>query len=292
MTKVVVLTVSRAKDENEYFASAINIGLDIMTTKNGELSIKALTERVHVMLLTPVLARKAPGPGWSHCQALMNNKERCVLRTVEWWDSWCPFHREYHQLLHDEKLKAARNWTNNNMHWSARTEEQIIAYNQLQALMAVRPMITEILYPDNPDEDPHRALESALENRGKLESCLQQKGCDGLGRVPIESYMNKFLSEARKKETNPQSRCVWLKELIVDLAHVRELQRFEDRDGQALSVCRFFDTAKFSGYEMRDRLYWWADKFRPLPIDLAACNGGGREGSTAIEGPQVLYRSG
>jgi hypothetical protein len=273
--ETVVLTLSGAKDESDPASVA---ALDITLTQNAELHLRPTTDRVSLVLQTPLLARIATHAE-DRCTALLADNQRCQLQNTDNDDPnrWCPFHREYHQLLHEEELTWRKNAheavRDHYMHWSGPNDQRVELYNRFQASLALRAMITEILYAGESDPGHRGIVSSARRLRDEVAEYLARnlnQGSDGgaaaaAGRRSIRSYMDEFFADLKARETNPQSRRVRMKDLTVDLADVKTLRGFQggDDDGPELSVSELFGAAGSSA--MYDTLLGYPDRLGDLP---------------------------
>ncbi|EAQ84163.1 predicted protein [Chaetomium globosum CBS 148.51] len=234
--ETVIITVKPAEDEADPFAV---IGFDITLTEDSELRIKPRRNRINLVLLSTKLMRRA-AMEVDQCRALLGNRKRCQLRRNG--RDWCPVHREYHQFLHNGEL-------NDRKHLYEQLE-----LHQLKprtASLALRIMVTEILYAGDEDDNHGTFFHMTKQNRANLSQQLSWNRSDGSNRRPISTFIDDFLAAAREREGKPESRSVWADSAVVNLADVRTMQAFQTQSRYP-SVSELFGAA--GSLEMRNHL--------------------------------------
>lgn len=121
-------------------------------------------------------------------------------------------------------------------------DSNIRVYNGIQASLALRIMITEILYSGDEDDNHATFFHRTKQNRANLSQQLSWNRSDGAGRISISSAIGSFLDQAREREGRPESRHVWEDAVVVNLADVRTMQAFQTQD-RFPSVSELFGAA-------------------------------------------------
>jgi hypothetical protein len=230
MVEIVVLTISGAQSLQN---PAYTFTLEISLTPNSEFTIRSTlecaTRNVWLVLLTPVLAQvgKFYSPDF-RCMADVKDGLRCRLsKTV---DGWCPFHKELHFYLHKGELrerKPLHELTKAHGYTWKKLHENLHDYNVFQESLALRTIITEVLFHGDEDDNHHTFVVTTKNNRANIAAYLKDKQKhDGSGRVTVMSQIDRFLPLARARENNPQSPDVRERQLTVRLRDVRTIQRF------------------------------------------------------------------
>lgn len=254
----------------------VAIGFDITLTEGSKLVIKPRQAKTSLVVLSPSLIRIATAEV-DQCIALLGNRERCQLRKSG--RDWCPVHREYHQFLHNEELKDRKplHETVRQFFYMGSNNDSITrVYNGIQASLALRIMITEILYAGDDDDNHATFFGRTKQNRANLSQQLAWNRSDGSGRRSISSFIGSFLHQARGRERKPESRSVWGDAVVVNLSDVSVMRTFHTRQGRFPSVFELFGAAGSSA--MRDHLFKKAEQNgdlpdlppRPLPVPFVA----------------------
>ncbi|KAH6622640.1 hypothetical protein F5144DRAFT_581077 [Chaetomium tenue] len=246
--ETVIITVKPAVDEADPSAA---IAFDINLTEDSELKIKPRRGRISVVLLSTVLMGRAVMEA-DQCRALLADRKRCQLRKNG--RDWCPVHREYHQFLHDEELndrKHLHEQLRQFFYMGSANDANIRVYNGIQASLALRIMITEILYAGDGDDNHGTFFHRTKQNRANLSQQLSWNRSDGSNRRPISTFIDDFLTGAREREGRPESRRVWADSAVVNLADVRTMQAFQTQTRYP-SVSELFGAA--GSLEMRNHL--------------------------------------
>ena len=243
---------------------AQDVNLDIsLTAATGEFKITSPSRRVALVALSPALARLAPTP-LDRCQALLPDGARCPLAKCE--ARWCAPHLEHHVVLHDEELAERKP-----QHESARaceymgrtTEQNTAAYNDLQASVALRVIITHSLYAGAVDPN-HEAWERVTQNdRGNIQKQLEFHGCDGSGCAPISSFFGHFCALAAARESVPVADGARQSCLVVCPAAVRARLR---PDGAAPATVAVLFAGPPATTALYGTLMAAAKRFGDLPV--------------------------
>jgi hypothetical protein len=238
-------------------------GFDITLTERSQLMIKPRQTKTSLVILSPSLIRIAMAEV-DQCIALLGNQKRCQLRKSG--RDWCPVHREYHQFLHNEELKDRKHLherVRQSLYMGSNNDSGTQVYNGIQASLALRIMITEILYAGDEDDNHATFFSRTKQNRANLSQHLAWNKSDGSGRISISSFIGGFLNQARDRESRPESRSVWEEAVVVDLSDVSAMQAFQTQQDRFPSVFELFGAAGSSA--MRDHLFKKAEQNGDLP---------------------------
>ncbi len=226
-SETVVLTVAAGLttprgDDGDISTTTLQAAL----TPQGVLTISSTTRRVYLVPMTPLLTPLAgPGLASDRCLALLADGSRCRLKRTH--KSWCFFHHEHHFFLHDEKLQE-RKWCHkavqNNRYMGQDAAANINDYNTLQSSLALRILITQILWAGD-ENDNHKAfVKTTRENRANVSQHIHATNrSDGAGRVPISEYLGQFLPMVDKSDVYPSAEGA-RDQLTVNLADVRTIR--------------------------------------------------------------------
>jgi hypothetical protein len=200
--------------------------LRVALTPDGVFKIQSASPSVSLVPMTPLLALLATG-GHNKCRAKAADGVRCRLKKTH--SGWCFFHLEHKVLLHDEELERRKGWhedSRQNYGYMGRgTADNITNYNHIQMSLALRVLITEILYAGDNDDGHRQFVKATLGNRSNLATHLKTVNkSDGSGRKSITECIDDFLDMARAREANPTSSNGWKDELVVKLVDVSTIR--------------------------------------------------------------------
>ncbi|KAK3293629.1 uncharacterized protein B0H64DRAFT_346293 [Chaetomium fimeti] len=247
----VVISVKPAQDDTD--PSAIIRFNITLINQTSELVIERLEGKSSLVVLSPALMRLGRTED-DQCRALLNSRTHCRLRKGAL--SWCPIHREYYQLLHNEQLMGRRICHEKQMRTSI--------YNCIQTSLAARIMINEILYAgDNSNGDQVALFNKTKQNRDIISQQLLSNKSDGSGRMSISSIMDGLLDQMKERENSPESHDVWQDALVVNILDVYAITQTPQVGGRLSSVFQFGEAACPS--KMRDRLFEEAERHGNLP---------------------------
>ena len=195
--------------------------------RNSELTIESetVTGQVRLVKLSPALFGLISDTDSQNqrCQALLGDGTRCRLQSTRADRRWCGRHQEQHCLLHDEMLKELKpinvmNTTNANI---------TTLYNLIQRMIALRVIITEVLYAGDEDEGHAEAVSILRRNRGVLGQRMvySEPKVDTTARKPVKHYISQFLHEAEQREMVfcPRVRLDWQSRQTINLRQVRSM---------------------------------------------------------------------
>jgi hypothetical protein len=179
---------------------SFNLGLTL--TPDSELVVRSTTHAVFLVSLTPMLARLAPDTT-GRCRARLEDTTRCPLMKVQ--SGWCLAHLEHKALLHDELLeprKAEFDKVKLHLrHRNAPNDQNIELYNTFQEMLALRPIITEVLYEGDLNDGHADMVDSVRKFRGEVASELHRNESDATGRVFITHAWTASWSRPRPVNT-------------------------------------------------------------------------------------------
>lgn len=256
--ETVVLTIEAYED----LANPINtLNIELSLTQHSMLEIKAMSPRASLVLVTPKLALLATGTT-DRCQALLADASQCRFQKVNW--RWCPFHTDQHVFLHDDSLKKLKPWfeaVKGSFVYMRGINDGIGMYNNIQESLALRIIITQVLYAGDEDDNHRKFARTTRQNRSNVASQLAKDGSDGSGRVTIYTQIERFVVEAREREAKPAARECWYDELTVNLNDVRDVQT---HGGPDPSVYRLYTNP--GALEMDDNFRMKVNEYDNLPV--------------------------
>lgn len=107
--------------------------------------------RASFVVLTPVLVTLAQG-AFDKCKALLADGTHWPLTKVATSRDWCVLHIEHHAVLPDEELDRRKRWVQGSARAAQWNSAQApIIFNKIQKSLALRILITEVLYAGDED---------------------------------------------------------------------------------------------------------------------------------------------
>ena len=267
-SETVVLTVAAGPaNPQENYGDVSTTTLEATLTPQGVLTISSTTHDVWLVPLTPLLIPLArPELATDKCRALLADGSGCRLKRTH--KGWCFFHHEHHALLHDEQL-AARKWCHDAVRKDLKYMAQDSAaniddYNTFQESLALRILITQILWAGDEDDGHKTFVKITLQNRASLGHHLHTANrSDGAGRVSISACIGQFLPMVDNRDTYPTALYGGTAQLKVDLADVRTIRASVPANAPTPSLFNLFSVA--GSTHMLDNLYDRAARYRDLP---------------------------